>query len=158
MSNKNSRGGNIFELYSGGGGKSRDDDVIDRRIYRAYDVEKTGTYKGEEEWLYIEFGPTTEPVHMVRYDHIQRIFAHGTNSVSLLLRDESFTFIGYKVDQLLLPIQDRRLRSIYQFQPYFHREPPDEDAKIIEIDRYTQEQFEREQQQQERVQQQSELN
>lgn len=147
MSNKNNRGGNVFALYGGGGGKSGDDDVIDRTIYRAFDVEKTGAYKGEEEWLYIEFGPTQEPAHMIRYDHIQRIFAHGTNSVSIMLRDESFTFIGYRVDQLLLPIQDRRLRSIYQFQPYFHKEPPADDAKIIEIDRYTREQFERDRQQ-----------
>jgi len=141
------RDGNIFEIYSGGGGNGDDGKPIDRRIYRAYDVEKTGAYKGQEEWLYIEFGPRNEPAHMIRYDHILRIFGHGTNGVSLVLKDEGFSFYGHKVDQLLLPIQDRRLRSIYMFTPDFHQEPPAGDAKIVEIEHHTRAQIEREKQQ-----------
>lgn len=152
MSNKNNRGGNVFELYSGGGSKGGDDGIIDRTIYRAYDVEKTGAYKGEEEWIYIESGPTHEQAHMIRYDHIQRIIAYGTTGVSLMLSNEAYNFIGNKVDQLLLPIQDRRLRSIYQFQPYFHKEPPAADAKIEFIEHYTREQFEQDRQQRQQEQ------
>ena len=150
MSRIKRRGGNVFEIFGGGGGNSGDGDTpIDRRIYRAYDVEKIGAYKGQEEWLYIEFGPTNEPAHMIRYDQIQRIFGHGTNGVTLALKDEGFSFYGQRVDQLLLPIQDRRLRSIYLFVPDFHQEPPASDAKIVEIEHHTRQKIEQEKRQRE---------
>lgn len=139
MTKDRPKGGNIFQLYSG---KSGQDDPTESGHYYAYGLEKSGAERGEEEWIYFCHGPQA-PSDMIRYANIQRVYSPDLSLVTLILENEAFYIHGRLVERILLPIQNRRLRSLYVFDPASHTEPPSSEVKISRIDRYTKEDFQK---------------
>ncbi|MEZ4711613.1 MAG: hypothetical protein R3A44_30745 [Caldilineaceae bacterium] len=142
MTKDQRKGGNIFQLYSGKASQNDSMDSTDSGFYYAYGLEKSGAERGEEEWIFFCHGPQAHS-DMIRYDNIQRIYVPDVSLVTLILDNEAFYIQGRFVDQILLPFQNRRLRSLYVFDPAWHTEPPAGETKITRIDRYTREDFQR---------------
>lgn len=140
MTKDRHKSGNIFHLYSGKAGQDDPTDPTDSGHYYAYGLEKSGAERGQEEWIYFCHGPQA-PSDMIRYDNIQRICSPSLSLVTLMLENEAFYIHGRLVERILLPIQMRRLRSLYVFDPARHNEPPLSETKITRIDRYSREDF-----------------
>ncbi len=132
---KGRRDGNVFDLHNKKKKGNHGDRTIDPTIYTAFDTEITGAYKGQEEWIYINCGVRGDNymAHMIRYSDIVRIRCPFLELVTLSLPKEDFAFYGRLAERLLLPIQDRRLRSIYLFEPDYHQEPDAEWTKLETI-------------------------
>jgi len=142
MTKDRHKSGNIFQLYSGKAGRNDAADPTDSGYYYAYGLETSGAEHGQEEWIYFCHGPQA-PSDMIRYANIQRIFSPDLSLVTLILENEAFYIHGRLIERILLPIQMRRLRSLYVFDPARHTEPSGNETKITRIDRYTREDFQK---------------
>lgn len=130
---------NIFDIYGAKPRRARDagSPPPPEEGYYAFSFVETDEMKGGEEWfrLHGEIEGQYTSIEMVRYSDIARVYCPVPELLAIMSEYAIYTLEGRNLDYLLIPMQDRKLRALYLFDPTAHPEPGEHETVILRMQR-----------------------